>query len=354
MKAESKDAGAVSDGSNDPGSSHYLKAELYELVRESPAIFEFLQHGSLDGVWYWDLQNPDHEWMSDAFWKTLGYDPLEKKPLASEWKDLIHPDDLGVAVSNFESHCADPTHPYDQVVRYKSSDGSIVWVRCRGIVIRDEEGRPIRMLGAHNDLTQLKRMEEDLRAANEKLAEIARSDALTGALNRRSFDELFPLHAAIGSRSDSTLGLLLLDIDHFKRVNDEHGHPAGDLVLRDVAGELQSQLREGDLCFRIGGEEFAIVLHGLNSGDIERIAERIRSNIGNRERVVGRVTLSSGVCTLPERAADDTRAFSGDDLARRMYRLADQALYAAKRKGRDRAEFVAFDFAAADAKSSDR
>lgn len=141
----------------------YLKHELDELIKRDSSIFDFLRLGSLDGIWYWDLENPANEWMSPRFWTVLGFDPAEKKHLASEWQDLIHPDDLQVALDNFTEHCDDPNHPYDQVVRYRHRDGSTIWVRCRGIAIRDKTGKPIRMLGAHTDLTQLKRTEEDLR-----------------------------------------------------------------------------------------------------------------------------------------------------------------------------------------------
>ncbi|MFZ1126414.1 MAG: PAS domain S-box protein [Candidatus Baltobacteraceae bacterium] len=144
---------------------HYLEGELYERVGSQPDLFEFLQAGSLDGIWYWDVENPEHEWMSARFWETLGYDPGTKKHLASEWQTLIHPDDLQVVLENFRKHCADPKHPYDQVVRYRHKDGSTVWVRCRGIAIRDASGRPVRFLGAHTDVTQLVRSEESLREA---------------------------------------------------------------------------------------------------------------------------------------------------------------------------------------------
>jgi PAS domain S-box-containing protein len=141
---------------------HYLKDELYALIKRDPSIFEFFQNGSLDGVWYWDLENPTNEWMNRRFWTTLGYDPEEKKHLALEWQTLIHPDDLAVALENFKKHCSDPSYPYDQVVRYRHKNGSTVWVRCRGIAIRDQSGKPIRMLGAHNEVTQQKRAEEAL------------------------------------------------------------------------------------------------------------------------------------------------------------------------------------------------
>jgi len=147
---------------------HYLKQELYELIKTDSSIFDFLHSGSLDGIWYWDLENPENEWMSERFWTTLGYNPKERKHLAAEWQDLISPDDLQVALKNFEKHCADPTHPYDQVVRYRHNDGSTVWVRCRGLAIRDKAGKPVRMLGAHTNLTQHKKVEQELRRNEEK------------------------------------------------------------------------------------------------------------------------------------------------------------------------------------------
>ncbi len=141
---------------------HYLQQELYDLVQNDTAIFEFLQAGSLDGVWYWDLDQPENEWMSPRFWELFGHEPDGKEHLASEWQDMIFPEDLEVALENFHAHCADPTHPYDQIVRYRHTDGSTVWVQCRGIAIRDEQGQPVRMLGAHTDVTLLKEAEARL------------------------------------------------------------------------------------------------------------------------------------------------------------------------------------------------
>ncbi len=141
---------------------NYLKTELYNLMKSDTSIFEFIQSGSLDGMWYWDLEAIENEWMSPKFWETLGYDPEEKKHLSSEWKDLIFQEDLESAVSNFEKHRVNPEHPYNQIVRYKHKNGSTVWIRCRGLAIRDENGKAIRMLGAHTDITDLKETELEL------------------------------------------------------------------------------------------------------------------------------------------------------------------------------------------------
>lgn len=109
---------------------HPLKKELCSLMQTDTAYFEFIQNGSLDGIWYWDLEKPQEIWMSPRFWETMGYNPKEKKALASEWQDIIFKDDLQVALENFDKHLEDENHPYDQIVRYKHKNGSTVWVRC--------------------------------------------------------------------------------------------------------------------------------------------------------------------------------------------------------------------------------
>jgi PAS domain S-box-containing protein len=140
-------------------SEHYLKNELYELIKTDSRVFDFIQEGSLDGMWYWNIENIEDEWLSPKFWEVLGYDPKDKPHLSSAWKDIIFKDDLKAATKNFKLHLQDPKHPYDQIVRYKHKNGSTVWIRCRGIAIRDAFGNPTRMLGAHVDITDLKQKE---------------------------------------------------------------------------------------------------------------------------------------------------------------------------------------------------
>ncbi|WP_052501704.1 PAS domain-containing hybrid sensor histidine kinase/response regulator [Thiomicrospira microaerophila] len=150
---------------------HYLKQQLYKELQQSPALFDFIQEAALDGLWFWDLENPEHEWMNPKFWQVLGYDPATKQHLASEWQHMINADDLKAATENFTKHLADPAYPYDQVVRYQHRDGHTVWVRCRGIAIRDEQGKPVRMLGAHNDITEYKQQQLALEQAQATLLE---------------------------------------------------------------------------------------------------------------------------------------------------------------------------------------
>ena len=153
---------------------HYLKRELYQLVQTDMRIFDFFQEGSLDGVWYWDLENPSEEWLSPRFKQLFGYADDEVPNNSAWWQANIHPDDLQVTLDNFKKHIADPRYPYDQIVRYYHNDGSVVWVRCRGIAIRNEKGEAIRMLGAHTDLTNLMRAEVALKDKADLLQFLSR------------------------------------------------------------------------------------------------------------------------------------------------------------------------------------
>ena len=138
---------ATGDVADKVTDKHYLQREFEQLMRD-PATMAFLDEGALDGLWYWDIEDPVHEWMSPGFWRTLGFDPAERKHLAAEWQDLIFAEDRDLALKNFQRHLADPSHPYDQLVRYRTAEGGTVTVRCRGKAIR-EHGVPRRMLGAH-------------------------------------------------------------------------------------------------------------------------------------------------------------------------------------------------------------
>lgn len=170
---------------------HYLKKELYQLIKTDSTLFNFIQEGSLDGMWYWNLENIEDEWLSPKFWEILGYDPKDKKHNSSEWKDIIFKEDLKKATDNLNKHLQDPKYPYDQIVRYKHKDGSTVWIRCRGIAIRDASGRAIRMLGAHTDITDLKHKEASLVESEQRFR-----------VTVQSLDDGVVIHALDGSIID--------------------------------------------------------------------------------------------------------------------------------------------------------
>ena len=181
----------------------------------------------------------------------------------------------------------------------------------------------------HKVAEEFNRMIELIRDSEVALADQARRDRLTGLLNRRAFDEALADAFARRRRLDEEIGLLMLDLDHFKQVNDTYGHAAGDEVLRGAAGTMVSSLREIDKIFRVGGEEFAVLMPGPDRPAAEAVAERLRQTIAGRPvKVDGRelaVTVSIGIAVT--RGAIDADG---------LIRTADAALYRAKREGRNR------------------
>lgn len=167
--------------------------------------------------------------------------------------------------------------------------------------------------------------------SSHSLREQANRDGLTGLLNRRALDESLPQLIQRAADTGRPLSLALFDVDHFKLFNDRYGHEAGDLVLRSVGQKLTSGLREGDLAFRYGGEEFVIVLPGSGSSDAWQCIERLRRSIAdlalsNRGERLPTVTASAGIAECPGDGAD----------AESLLKRADQGLYCAKAAGRDR------------------
>ena len=159
---------------------------------------------------------------------------------------------------------------------------------------------------------------------------LAERDALTGLHNRRGFDQQLEAEIARYERYRRPFALIMMDLDHFKKVNDQYGHEAGDEVLRTLGSIVASSLRDVDTAARFGGEEFAILLPETDKSDAVDIAERIRKKVEAEEINAGgqriKVTSSAGVCAIPERKIE----------VRNVVRAADQFLYEAKRLGRNR------------------
>ena len=169
----------------------------------------------------------------------------------------------------------------------------------------------------------------------DQLHRLATHDELTGLLNRRELDRVLNQEADRAVRFGQPLGLLMADIDHFKSVNDRYGHPAGDAVLREVGRRLRSELRSVDFAGRFGGEEFAVVVVQADGASSAALAERLRAAVMAAPMPIGEgelsVTISLGVASLPPNGC------TGPELLA----AADQALYAAKRGGRNRVERAA-------------
>jgi len=153
---------------------HYLKNELLELNKKEPVIFEWLEAGSLDGIWYWDLENPENMWYSAKIKATLGYGVDEIPNKSKWWRDRIFPGDFEKLARNYREHLENPDIPFDCVIRYPHKKGHTVWVRNRGLMIRNDEGKPVRMLGVHLDVTSLMLTRNALKKSNQHLRDTTR------------------------------------------------------------------------------------------------------------------------------------------------------------------------------------
>jgi diguanylate cyclase (GGDEF)-like protein len=174
---------------------------------------------------------------------------------------------------------------------------------------------------------------ENLSEAQKRVEELVHRDALTGLHNRRYFESRLAIEVARATRFGESLTLVLIDVDHFKEINDTHGHPAGDQVLVQTGHLLQSAVRQIDLVARVGGEEFALLLPNTGAvgapGLVGRLIDRVRKHRFGTAQCPIQVTLSAGIAACPEDGCVGERA---------LYEHADRALYQAKRRGRDRLE----------------
>lgn len=176
---------------------------------------------------------------------------------------------------------------------------------------------------------ELRRMTESLSVRSQTLEQAATTDSLTGMHNRRYFDDAMVEYLKAFRAIEKPVGMMILDLDHFKAINDTHGHDVGDEVLRQVASCLLEFTRYHDVVARLGGEEFAVLSPNTSPRQLYALADRIRAAIGDLRIISGnvtlRVTVSAGLAIWDGRE-------NGDEL----YRRADKQLYEAKRQGRNR------------------
>lgn len=244
------------------------------------------------------------------------------------FQDITHPDDLAEDLRNAQLLLEGKTESYQIEKRYITKTGSAVCIILSVSLIRDPDGNPAFFISQIQDITRLKSYEEELK-------KLISEDHLTGIGNRRYFYDQSERELKRAARTRSPTSILMVDIDHFKKINDTYGHKTGDEILKSMSITIKHSIRSIDILGRVGGEEFAILLPETNSAESYIIAERLRLSIQTcheRTSIPTPVTVSIGIHTF----------FSNEESLDKLMQKADKALYQAKSLGRNRTE-VYFD-----------
>ena len=280
-----------------------------------------LLRGASDGLWDWDLETNEMEFCSR--WKAmLGYEENELKSRPDEWFNRVHIEDIERVQSEMMSHLLGLTTQFQCEHRVRRRDGTYRWMLSRGLAVLDSNRFVYRMTGSLTDVT-------DQKQAEKLLLHNAFHDALTGLPNRALFmDRLKHALAEVKKGEGYSFGVLFLDLDRFKVVNDSLGHQIGDQLLVATARRLESCLRPGDIVARLGGDEFAVIVdHVRHVSDAIQAAERIREHLGAPFNLSGHEVFISASIGI---ALNQTASEEPDEIIRN----ADTAMYRAKDQGR--------------------
>jgi diguanylate cyclase (GGDEF)-like protein/PAS domain S-box-containing protein len=295
-----------------------------EALKESEERYALAALGSNDGLWDWNIS--DNEVHFSARWKSmLGFQENEINNKPEEWFDRIHDADRARVKNEITAHQNGTTPHFESEHRMLHHDGTFRWMLSRGLAIRDQSGRPLRMAGSQTDITQAKV-----------------SDPLTGLPNRLLFiDRLNRLIKYSKRRKNHSFAVVFMDLDGFKMINDSMGHMVGDQLLVGVAERLEKCLRATDTLARLrdtytvarlGGDEFTVLLDDLKDpNDAKIAADRLMKALKPPFLLAGKEVYTSVSIGI----AQSNPVYEGPD---EMLRDADTAMYHAKSLGKGRYE----------------
>lgn len=322
------------------------KAE--RVLRESEERYALAIRGAQEGVWDWNLL-ADTVYYGQQWKEILGCSASEIGTSPNEWFSRIHPEDVDKVKAGLDAHLAGTEPVFEYEYRIGHRDGTWRWVFCRGSAVRDQNGRAYRIAGSQTDITARKTAEgglkralsdlqfalasekvlmEELDRKNRELIELSITDGLTRLFNHRFLQERFDFEFKRVKRYGGTLSCMMIDIDHFKKLNDTYGHQFGDIVLRKVADLLTENSREVDICGRYGGEEFMILSNQTAERAMKhatKVHKSIDENVFEHEGQKVHVTVSIGISEYRNEVKTKQELID----------RADDALYEAKEGGRN-------------------
>ncbi len=317
-------------------------------LRESEERYALAIKGSNDGVWDWNLVE-EVIYYSPGWKSIVGYPDEDIGNSPNEWFDKVHPDDLPKISMQIEEHLKNNISSIKIEHRLRHKDGGYRWFVARGTAISNEENIPVRLIGSLRDISEFKEAEagmkdaleelkfalasekvllEELDRKNKDLVELSITDGLTGLFNHRFIQERFDFEFKRAKRYGTNLSCMMIDIDHFKKINDTYGHQFGDFVLREISSIVVQNSREVDLCGRYGGEEFLIISTQDADGArkyAEKLHKAIEGNIFQKGKQAVHITVSIGISDYKAELKSKQE----------MIERADRALYQAKEDGRN-------------------
>ena len=266
-----------------------------------------------------DAPGPKIIYVNDAFTETTGYSAEEvigKTPRIFQKKGTDK-EELSKIREALEKK-----EPVRVTLRNFSKTGKEYWVDISILPLRNTEGKVTHFASIQRDITEYKKLEQDLQI-------LCRTDPLTTAANRRAFNEILSQEFSRFKRSQKEYALIMIDLDHFKSINDQHGHSVGDQVLIEVTERCKDNIRVHDILARLGGEEFCILLPYTETKQAQKVAERLREKIEIKPIIVDglrvKVTISVGISLVSTCDEDGHQAME----------RADQKLFQAKESGRN-------------------
>ncbi len=317
------------------------RRQTQQELRNSERRFRTLIESAPLAMLTWDRQRKVTGWNRQAQ-QLFGWS--ESEVLGRNFMTFMIPESADEQVGQIVEDAIDRGIESHSVNSNLTKDGRSVEVEWHNTIVPGEDGRPDSVLSLAQDVTErvrsqvalqevnvvLRQRLDDIHELQKQLREQVMRDPLTGMYNRRFLDDALQAEVARAVREREPLSLMMLDIDHFKRVNDNHGHQAGDEVLKMLAGILRGEARRTDVACRYGGEEFVLLLPKMDLESARARAERWRQMFAELDVPVEtgnlKCTLSVGIAVFPEHGG------SAEDLLRN----GDRALYMAKALGRNR------------------
>jgi len=333
--------------------SEIIDQQIQELERINERI-TIATHSTEMGIWDYDIINDKLVWDAIMF-QLYGISSTEFKGNYQAWKQRVHPDDLAVMMSKVKQSI-ELCDNFDAEFRIILPDGKEKYIKAQAKVTKNRHGTVCRMVGINYDITHQKLTEMKLQAAKNqteksldeiieanlvlqeevakrnriegKLNHMAMYDGLTNLPNRAFLKEAAEKEIAVAKRKNHKVGVIFIDLDNFKPINDNFGHDIGDLVLVEFSIRIKDAIRECDTLARLGGDEFLVLLPDCGSiGHVIEVAERILVSANQPLESINNepLSLSQGISLYP----DDADNFNG------LTGIADQAMYRAKKSGKN-------------------